>query len=314
MSYPPSLTTTHLTADFRRLSGGAALEAEVWIASPSALVSAGDDVIIPRANVAETTTGGLLDVELPVSDAAGWGPHGFQYLVRATFDTGIQMAWLVQLLTANGDEQDLADYGVEIPYPNSTGAFTVLYPSAPSGGGAGVTSFAGRVGPVVPANDDYSFSQLSGQAVTGDIQDGAVTTAKMAAVAASTVLGNAGGSAAAPQALTVAALRAMLETVVTLTDAPTILTDATAGRVFEVTLTAAGRSLGAPSNPARGMWRVWRFVQGGSGGYGITLNAVFDTDFIGGTPVLATAVGGVTYIGGFYTGTKWDVLAYGTEA
>lgn len=187
MSYPATMLTVHLTADFRRLIGGDQLEAQVLISSPSALVSATDDVIVPRANELVETSNGLLDVVLPVADDAEWGPQGFEYLIRATFATGVQMAWLVQLLTAQGPEQDLADYGVEIPYPDSSGPFEILYPSAPvggGGGGAGVDSFAGRSGAVVPATNDYSVAQINGLATALTAKaDAAATTSALASKA-----------------------------------------------------------------------------------------------------------------------------------
>lgn len=136
MSLPASLTTAILTADFRTLLGGSALDAEVVISSPSALVSPSDNVIVPRANIQKSTVAGILNVTLPVADDAEWGPQGFQYMVRATFNNGIKQAWLIKLLTAQGPTQDLADYGVEIPWSTSTAAFNVMYPAAPALGGS----------------------------------------------------------------------------------------------------------------------------------------------------------------------------------
>ena len=51
---------------------------------------------------------------------------------------------------------------------------------------------------------------------------------------------------------------------------------------------------------------------GSSDAFTITLNAIFDVDFIGGAPVLGAS--GVSYLGAFYTGTKWDVIAFGKES
>jgi len=60
----------------------------------------------------------------------------------------------------------------------------------------------------------------------------------------------------------------------TLTDAATIVSDASIANSFVVTVTAA-RAFGAPANPRKGQRIAYRIVQNATGGFAITWNAVF---------------------------------------
>lgn len=91
--------------------------------------------------------------------------------------------------------------------------------------------------------------------------------------------------------------------VVTLTDAATILVDASLGNDFRVTLTA-DRAMGAPSNPADGQSATFEVT---SGGHALTWDAAYD--FGSGTAPDVTA--SATYLIGFrYSGrsSKWQFL------
>lgn len=184
MSFPASLTLITLTADFRNLIGGGPVdEADVLISSPSPLISTGDNIIVPRTDVWLKTVGGLLSVQLPATDDPQWLPNGFDYLVQATFSCGTRMAWLIQLAEASpGATVDLADFGVEVPFPDSPGPFVVLYPSTPAGGGgsAGVDSVNGRTGAVSLSAGDVGLSHVDD---TADI-DKPVSVPQAAALAA----------------------------------------------------------------------------------------------------------------------------------
>lgn len=101
--------------------------------------------------------------------------------------------------------------------------------------------------------------------------------------------------------------------VVALTDAATIATNAAAGNHFRVTL-AGNRTLGAPTNPTDGQKVTWEFVQDGTGSRTITLNAVF-INFTGTSVTLPTAAGKRAYLGAIYraASTSWDVIAFAVQ-
>lgn len=104
-----------------------------------------------------------------------------------------------------------------------------------------------------------------------------------------------------------------LPTIVTLTDAATVVTDCALGRKFEVTLTA-DRNLGAPSNPQHGESYTWLFRQNGSGGQNITLNAVFVWGDLDPIDISAAPANQVDYITAIYDGplTQFNVVGTGT--
>lgn len=88
---------------------------------------------------------------------------------------------------------------------------------------------------------------------------------------------------------------------VTLTDAATIATDAALGNHFRVTLTAAGRTLGNPTNLTDGQRLTWEIIQDATGGRTIT---TYGTVFAFGTDIpsvtLTTAASKRDFLGGIY--------------
>lgn len=80
-----------------------------------------------------------------------------------------------------------------------------------------------------------------------------------------------GGTGASTATLARAAIN---QGVVALTDIATIATDCSLGNVFSVTL-GGNRALGAPTNGVAGATYAWIITQDGSGGRGLTLDAVF---------------------------------------
>ena len=101
------------------------------------------------------------------------------------------------------------------------------------------------------------------------------------------------------------------DTTVTLTDATTIAVDAALGNTFIVTLTAS-RVMGEPSNPLDGQTAVFIVVQGGSGSYALTWNAVYLWPS-GVAPTLTTTVGAVDMFVGKYNLAldKWLMVTSG---
>jgi hypothetical protein len=101
---------------------------------------------------------------------------------------------------------------------------------------------------------------------------------------------------------------------VTLTDAATVLVDASLGNHFRLLTTSgigATRSLGAPSNPTDGQKILIEVIQDGTGSRALTYNAVyaFGTDVV--SPTLTTTASKRDFLGFAYSGsaTKWYCLA-----
>lgn len=93
---------------------------------------------------------------------------------------------------------------------------------------------------------------------------------------------------------------------VALTDAATIVTDATLGNVFTVTL-GGNRTLGLPSGLVSGFTYLWIVTQG-AGGQTLAYNPVFT--WAGGiVPVLSVGAGAVDVISAVYDGSKLRAAA-----
>lgn len=100
---------------------------------------------------------------------------------------------------------------------------------------------------------------------------------------------------------------------VPLTDAAVIATDASAGRMFEVTL-GGNRTLGNPTNLISDQRLTWRIVQDAAGGRALTLDTMFNVNIaVTGSITLSTGPNQVDYLGGIYrqAGNVIDVLAFG---
>lgn len=98
---------------------------------------------------------------------------------------------------------------------------------------------------------------------------------------------------------------------VPLQEAATIITDASRGNAFQVTLTG-NRTLGAPVNVfADGQSCMWCFVQDGTGNRTITLNAIFVFGSTVTSFALSTAAGAIDYMAAIYRQAinKWHVTA-----
>lgn len=106
-----------------------------------------------------------------------------------------------------------------------------------------------------------------------------------------------------------AAVRAILPTsVVVLTDAATIATDASLGSTFDVTI-GGNRTMGAPTNPTDGQRCLWRIKQDATGSRTITWASAFDWG-TGGAPTLTLTAGKTDLCGGSYNAAsaKWQMV------
>jgi hypothetical protein len=94
-----------------------------------------------------------------------------------------------------------------------------------------------------------------------------------------------------------------------LTDAATILTDASLGDTFYVVL-GGNRTLGSPSNPTNGQRAVWRIIQDGTGGRTLALVGFRLPDDIP-TLSLSTSPNYYDYIAAIYNGVAgvWDIVS-----
>lgn len=96
---------------------------------------------------------------------------------------------------------------------------------------------------------------------------------------------------------------------VTLTDGPTITTDASQGTLFRVTL-GGNRTLANPTNPVDGQRVLWAISQDATGSRTLALGTAFNSGAVSVT--LSTAANKVDYMGAIYRSAtaRWDVLAF----
>lgn len=107
--------------------------------------------------------------------------------------------------------------------------------------------------------------------------------------------------------------KAVYESVVALTDAASIATDASLGNIFTVTI-AGNRTLANPTNPISGQKCIWRIKQDGTGNRTITLDTAFRLGYDVTSVILSTAANKTDYIAAIYNSSdsKWDVVAVAT--
>ena len=101
-------------------------------------------------------------------------------------------------------------------------------------------------------------------------------------------------------------------TVVALTYASTLATDAEAGEIFDVTLTG-NVTLSNPTNPVSGKTLRWRIKQDGTGSRTVTLGNKFQIPSSATSPLpFSTAANAMDVLAATYHAgrDKWDVVAF----
>jgi hypothetical protein len=98
---------------------------------------------------------------------------------------------------------------------------------------------------------------------------------------------------------------------VTLTDAPTIATNAALGNVFRVTL-HGNRTLGTPTNPTDGQRITWELVQDGTGSRSLALSSAFGLGTTVSSTTLTTTANKRDFLTSIYnaTSSKWYVINF----
>jgi len=159
----------------------------------------------------------------------------------------------------------------------------------------------------VNENFDDLYNEFNGNIDNDNIDPAAgIVDTKLAQI---TTAGKVSGTA-----LTGLIPSASQDTVVALVDAATIATDASAGTIFTVTITA-NRTLGVPSNPVGGMKRIWRITQDAIGLHTLSFNAVFRFSLELTPMPISLDANSISYFGGIYNATdaKWDILGFGSR-
>lgn len=98
---------------------------------------------------------------------------------------------------------------------------------------------------------------------------------------------------------------------VTLTDAPTIATNAALGNLFLVTL-SGNRTLGTPTNPTNGQRITWEVIQDATGSRALTLSSAFGLGTTISSTTLTTTPNKRDFLTAVYNATsaKWYVIAF----
>jgi hypothetical protein len=136
--------------------------------------------------------------------------------------------------------------------------------------------------------------------------------ASSAATAAVVAADNAAGTTTEKVTLGQIASLAKTPTVVALTYASTLNTDAAAGDIFDVTLTGAA-TLANPTNPVDGKTLRWRIRQDGTGSRAVTLDNKFNIPSSATSPLpFSTAANKTDVLAATYHAVrdKWDIIAF----
>lgn len=151
---------------------------------------------------------------------------------------------------------------------------------------------------------------------TNAVQDNAISDAKVASGIAQSKITNLTTDLSAHQAA-LDSLDTRTDTlesagIVNLTDASTIATNASAGKLFRVTVTA-DRTLGIPTSPADGMRRIWEITASGA-----NRNIILPTGSAGSFELTTNITSPITilsgkthFVGAMYNASRdrWTVLA-----
>lgn len=130
-----------------------------------------------------------------------------------------------------------------------------------------------------------------------------------AATAGGAVLTTATAASAAAQTAT--ASGAITPAVVSLTDAPTVVVDASLGNDFRLTV-GGNRTMATPTNPANGEQIIFQVTQGPGSPFTLTWDSGYEFSADLPQPTLSTAAGQTDLLGFVYNATKgtWLLAAF----
>jgi hypothetical protein len=177
---------------------------------------------------------------------------------------------------ANVATTTVSSGGTDAPSSGTVETWTVASSAPFPAAAAGSVQF--HVADPAASSEMMLVTNISG--TTWTVTRGAESTTPVAHTAGFTIwlVVTAGDlTALATQAFVTAALAAALpfpQGLFTLTDAPTIEVDASAGSVLRCTLNG-DRTLGTPSNPADGQPLLFEFIQGSGGGFTLGFSAAY---------------------------------------
>lgn len=239
----------------------------------------------------------------PGSDDGVWGTVLNEYLgvvheSDGTLKSGVVGSSTIQSSSVSAAKLDVgsgSDGQVLTKDSGAGGGFSWSSATAP------VTSVAGKTGAVTLVKGDVGLGNVDN---TSDANK-PVSTAQQTAL-------DAKAATTVTDALDTRIDALESAGIVSLTDAATIATDASAGKHFRVTITA-NRTLGVPTNPSDGMRRIWEvtasgadrdlaLTTGSAGSFELTTNIT--------SPITITS-GKTQFIGAIYNATRdrWTVLA-----
>jgi hypothetical protein len=247
--------------------------------------------LVPTDATGVLPTGGSYDVveDLVVTKGGKTYPFTRSYSIFAPHGASFDLSAVAPVDPSGGGAQRTV-LSVNTKTPDNAGAVTLV---------------AADVGAISQATADTRYDahgaaateQARAQAAEAGLlpkTDPAVTNSRTP-LAHATSHATAGSDPVTPASIGAVAVQAPQ----TLTDAATILTDASTGTHFRVTL-GGNRTLDNPTGLVDGQKILWELIQDGTGGRTITLGSRFEVGADLGSITLSTAPGARDFLGAVY--------------